>query len=118
MANNGPIYDLSGLIAISRGNELFVKKMVDIFCDQTPVMLKALLEAYYANDLEKMGEIAHKLKPSIDNLKIVPVMQAIRIIEKSGAGEVGGSNLKQILSETETTLANVIGLLREEYPAK
>ena len=118
MANKEPVYDLSQLIAISRGNELFVKKMVDIFCDQTPVMLKAMLDAYYANDLEKMGEIAHKLKPSIDNLRIAAVTQKIREIEKTGSGEVESPNLGKILHETEIALTDVVSLLKIDYPAK
>jgi HPt (histidine-containing phosphotransfer) domain-containing protein len=117
MPNKEPTYDISELIAISRGNESFVKKMVDIFCDQTPVLLKNMLEAYDAGDLQKMGEIAHKLKPSIDNLKITSVTQKIREIEKRGTGDLGNSNLKEILYETEAVLTNVVSLLKKDYPA-
>ncbi len=125
MPNKEPTYDISELIAISRGNESFVKKMVDIFCDQTPVLLKNMLEAYDAGDLQKMGEIAHKLKPSIDNLKmnfmpyqlIASVTQKIREIEKRGTGDLGNSNLKEILYETEAVLTNVVSLLKKDYPA-
>ena len=118
MANNQPMYDLSQLIAISNGNELFVKKMVGIFCDQTPVMLKVMLDAYHANDLKKMGEIAHKIKPSVDNLKIISVTQKIREIEKIGSGELEKVNLEDILYETETILTDVITSLKKGYPAK
>ena len=118
MASNESIYDLSQLIALSRGNELFVRKMLDIFCDQTPIMLKLMLDAYHAKDLEKMGEIAHKLKPSIDNLQIVAATQKIREIEKIGSGELESADLKKILHETEIALTNVVSLLKKEYPAK
>jgi hypothetical protein len=77
-----------------------------------------MLDAYHANDLKKMGEIAHKLKPSIDNLKIGLVMQNIRIIEKAGAGEFENSGFKEILHETEVILTNVISMLKKDYPAK
>jgi HPt (histidine-containing phosphotransfer) domain-containing protein len=118
MANNQPTYDLSQLIAISNGNELFVKKMVDIFCDQTPLMLKTMLDAYQAGDLKRMAEIAHKIKPSIDNLKITSVTQRIREIEKTGSRELENVSLEEILFETETMLTDVISRLKKEYEAK
>jgi len=117
MAGNEELYDLSLLTAISRGNELFLKKMVDIFCGDTPGMLQNMMDAYYAGDLAKMGEIAHRIKPSIDSLKISSLKQTIREIEKIGSGEMRATGLEDILNTATSTITEVISSLREQYPA-
>ena len=117
MLNNEPLYDLSQLIAISRGNELFVKKMVDIFCDQTPVLLNGMEEAYHSNDLERMGEIAHKMKPSIDNLNITLLKQVIRDIEHAGKEKAAGQDLTETFAQIRTIVTRIVESLRKDYPA-
>lgn len=116
MQKNERLYDLSQLIAISRGNELFIKKMVDIFCEQTPVSLNEMEEAFLANNLEKMGGIAHKIKPSIDNLNIIPLKQIIRDIEHIGKVKIATQDLADTFVETRAILTRVINALRIDYP--
>lgn len=117
MAGNEELYDLSQLIAISRGNDAFVKKMVDIFCTETAGMLNEMTQAYYAGDLERMGELAHRIKPSIDNLKISTLKQTIRDIEKMGSGEMVAAGLEEALDNTARIINDVISSLKSKYPA-
>jgi len=117
MAGTEELYDLSQLTAISRGNELFVKKMVAILCGDTPGMLQTMMDAYYAGDLEKMGEVAHRIKPSIDNLSITSIKQTIRDIEKMGSGDLPVIGLKETLDKVITTINEVIASLKTKYPA-
>ncbi len=106
------LYSLDSLIAISRGNVAFVEKMVDIFCDQTPPMLAEMTNAYYNNALEEMGAIAHKIKPSIDNLNINVLKQEIRNIENMGREKVHDPRLPEMLKNIETIVEQVIGKMR------
>ena len=109
------LYDLTSLRDISRGNEAFVEKMVNLFCDQTPGMLREMTIAYYDNNLEKMGAIAHKIKPSIDNLNIGPLKPVIRAIEKMGYEKIASPDLPETLLEIGTILERVIAKMKEEY---
>jgi two-component system, sensor histidine kinase len=118
MQNNEPLYDLSQLIAISRGNELFVNKMIDIFCEQTPVLLNQMEEAFHSNDLERMGEIAHKMKPSIDNLNITRLKQVIRDIEHTGKEKTAGQELTETFAQIRAIVTRVVEGLRKDYPVK
>jgi HPt (histidine-containing phosphotransfer) domain-containing protein len=102
---------------VSRGNPAFVKRMVDVFCDQTPETLAAMIAAYQASDLMLMAEMAHRIKPSIDNLKIWSLKQLIRDVEKMGSGEMPIGNLSEALIEIERVLNQVIDELRQAYPA-
>jgi HPt (histidine-containing phosphotransfer) domain-containing protein len=118
MQNNEPLYDLSQLIAISRGNEVFVKKMVDIFCEQTPVLLTQMEEAFHTNDLERMGEIAHKMKPSIDNLNIIRLKQVIRDIEHTGKEKIVGADLNETFAQIRAMVTRIVDSLRKDYPVR
>ncbi len=111
------LYDLSSLKAISRGNEVFMQKMINIFCEQTPIMLKEMEAANLANDMEKISRSAHQMKPSIDNLNIVSLKQLIRDIENTGNENADNTALHQNIDMLKTTLLNVIDKLKIEYPA-
>ncbi|RYD78754.1 MAG: PAS domain S-box protein, partial [Sphingobacteriales bacterium] len=113
---NEPLYDLSGLRTISKGREAFVKKMVDMFCEQTPLTVKEMIAAYHAHDLEQMGAIAHKLKPSIDNLNIISLQKVIRNIETIGRERLEDPSLPTALRDTENTILKVTAMLKEEFP--
>lgn len=114
--NNEVLYDLSGLRTISKGREAFVRKMVDIFCEQTPLSVQEMIDAYYANDLMQMGAIAHKLKSNIDNLSIFSLQKIIRDIETAGREHLNEPALPSQLSQTKIIISNVIEKLREEFP--
>ncbi len=108
-----PLYSLEKLRNISNKNEAFVTKMVNIFCEQTPILLADMLDAMRSSNLEKIGNIAHKIKPSIDNLDIHRLKQVIRDIERT-AKEGNHTALHPLVAEVEITLVNVIQQLRME----
>ncbi len=114
--NEEQLYDLSSLKAISRGNEAFIQKMVNIFCEQTPGILKEIETAYNTGDFEAMGAAAHKMKPSIDNLNIVLVKDIIREIENSGKHSAKNATLPEKFIKINSVINKVIDLLKEEYP--
>ncbi|MBS4062998.1 MAG: PAS domain S-box protein [Chitinophagaceae bacterium] len=111
------LYDLSGLKEISQGNDAFIEKMVKLFCEQSPVMVEQIKEAYLNNRLEMMGAIAHKLKPSIDNLKINSLKSIIRAIEKAGKENNKSEELQNQIQLTEEIINQTIKKLSQEIPA-
>lgn len=64
------LYDLTKLKAISRGNNEFVDKMIALFVEEIPISMNAMLEALNESDYLKIQSIAHRLKPSIQNMGI------------------------------------------------
>jgi PAS domain S-box-containing protein len=111
---NEKMYDLSGIEEIGKGNAAFVNKMIVLFCEQTPLAVSEMKNAFEANDLEKVGALAHKLKPSIDNLKITALRQVIRDIEKSGKEKNNTSELKTQILVTEEIIAKTVSMLKQE----
>jgi len=114
--NDELLYDLTNLNTISGGNEVFIKKMLAIFCEQTPQMVQEMQEAHAANDLEKMGALAHKIKPSIDNLAINSLKQAVRDIEAVGKGKLTIDTLPSLLQLCNHVVIKVVAQMRNTYP--
>ena len=82
--NNQPSplnYDLSRLIRLSSGNMEFVKKMMRLFLKQAPADIRELEMAATAGELQKAKELAHRMKPSVDNMSIESLYTVIRSIE-------------------------------------
>ncbi|MDH3650981.1 MAG: PAS domain S-box protein, partial [Saprospiraceae bacterium] len=109
------LYDLSQLMEIGRGNLAFIKKMVNIFCDQTPAMVKEMLSSYHSGDLQKMGLLAHKMKPSVDNLGILSIKQDIRTIEKAGREGNIDADLEEVILKINKTIEKVILKMRQDH---
>jgi CheY-like chemotaxis protein/HPt (histidine-containing phosphotransfer) domain-containing protein len=109
------LFDLGQLEQISRGNNSFVVKMTTMFCEITPPLVREMIAAYNAHDLEKMGSIAHKIKPSLDNLNIGSLKEVIRDIELAGRENREPAGLPGWLDRTETVLARVVEQMKERY---
>lgn len=116
IANDEPLYDLAGLQEISRGNDAFIEKMVKLFCEQSQVMVEQIKIAYAADKLDVMGATAHKLKPSIDNLKINSLKQVIREIENAGKTQSKTQELNSLIQLTEDIIWKTVTELRQEFP--
>ncbi len=108
------LYDLSKLREISKGNSAFVEKMIKLFSDQAPSSVKEIREAYGQKDLEKVKAVAHRLKPSIDNMGIHSLTKEIRQIETLALSGDQEQELPGLIEQLETVLVEVVGKLREE----
>lgn len=92
-------HSLAKLKEISRGNEEFVAKMVSIFIEQANISMAEIKQAEKTKDYNKIRKLAHKIKPSLDNLSIHALKENVRKLEKI---------------ESETSLEE-LPALREEF---
>ncbi|MDW7690511.1 PAS domain S-box protein [Flammeovirgaceae bacterium SG7u.111] len=107
-----PMYDLSKLQSNVNQNTAFLNKMIQIFIDDTPEVLRSLEEALKENNLQKMSEIAHKLKSTIDLLKINLLKEPIRQIERYKENNLQREDLEEKVAYTKTICTNVIEELK------
>ncbi|MEO6549816.1 MAG: PAS domain S-box protein [Ferruginibacter sp.] len=113
--NTEVLYDLAAIRGISRGNELFVIKMVNMLIDQVPVQIEQMESKYHAGDYKGMAAIAHKIKPGIDNMGIVSLKESIREIEKIGKTGIASESLPYLLKTVSKNLKKVIESLQVEF---
>ncbi|MCX6209100.1 MAG: ATP-binding protein [Bacteroidetes bacterium] len=109
---NAKLYSLDTLKEISRGNEDFVKKMTTLFCDQTEIAVTEIKEHFANNELDKVSSLAHKIKPSLDNLKIDSLKTVIREIEKDAKENINNESIKKKIDILDEVISKVIVELR------
>ncbi|HPI12680.1 MAG TPA: hypothetical protein PLK63_16665, partial [Catalimonadaceae bacterium] len=66
------------------------------------------------NNLSTVSGLAHKMKPSLDNLGIVSLKEVIRQIEKSGERGVNQEEVNRLVQILSTTLQTVFEELRKQ----
>lgn len=76
------LLDFSGLELSTNGNVSFMNKMIAIFLDSIVIDLNLLKEGVYNNDIDRLSDIAHKLKPSIDSICSSDLRTLVRQIEE------------------------------------
>lgn len=108
-------YDISEIKIISRGNEEFVKKMLKMFIEQTPGHLSEMRSKLQSNQLTVVGEIAHRIKPTIDNMGIVTLKATIREIEKIGKSGADNGALNDLMEKVETDISFAIEAIKSDY---
>lgn len=109
------LYDLAALKETSRGSDSFVIKMVNLFITQTPLHLDTIEESYRKGDYKLMAAIAHKLKPSIDNIGIVSLKDTIRDIEKLAKEGRDTDLIPGLLAKLSKTMSHVMEGLQNEF---
>lgn len=113
MESNQALFDLGKLREIGKGNQAFIDKMIRLFSEQAPLSVQEIKEAYGQKDLEKVKAVAHRLKPSIDNMGIHSLTKEIRQIETLALSGDQEQELPGLIEQLETVLVEVVGKLRE-----
>lgn len=94
----GPKYSLAKLEQISQGDTVFINRMIGIFCDQSEEASELMRTAMEKDDLDTIWKLAHKMKPSIDNLAITALFDEVRELEKLARA---GENLERVKALVE-----------------
>jgi len=102
-----PLYDLKDLVEISRGDKSFVNKMLEVFLNASNQAIIQFSVDYENNNIEGIRKLAHKLKPSIDNMGIVSLKDKIRMLERFELDHIEEIDLSIIVKEVSTILQQV-----------
>lgn len=75
-------YNLDKLHSLSRGNEEFIQKMIEIFNTQCTSVMEAIEEAIEVQNFPEVSRLIHKIKPSIDEMGIQSLYHEVRELEE------------------------------------
>ncbi len=113
--NNGKLYDITSIREML-GDEEEVKRMMTIFLESTPVSLHDMNEGFKEDDADKLARNAHKMKASLDMLKVNELYDDVRKIDKDfKVEEIPQDQLEAIVEKMNTVLEKVFEQLREEF---
>lgn len=111
-------YDLSKLHTIARGDEEFIRKMLELFIREIPKTIGQMQEAFQAGDMKTLGALAHRIKPSMDTVGIASVKNDILFLEAINTSEVKDKFLiNSRLDAVVETVGLVVQRLKEELEA-
>ncbi len=74
--NPRKIINLGYLIGLSKGNNVFVKEMIDLFLSENPEEIKSLEKGILEKNYEVIKNTAHKLKSTIPFIGLDKVIQS------------------------------------------
>ncbi|GCD78211.1 MAG: Hpt domain-containing protein [Thermaurantimonas sp.] len=108
----GNLFSLRQLEELSGGMSEFVDSMIETFLEHTPTQLNDLVKAFKEGRWVDMGNLAHKIKPSIDLFEIPGIQQTIRDVEKIGKSGAPTPDLESKVMEVQNVLNEVFKQLR------
>ena len=89
---------------MSNNNNEFVIRMVNLFIENTSIMLDQIEAAQQKSDFEKVKALAHKLKSSVDIICIASTKEMVVFIEQESLSE----NKSPVFNETFAKLIEVL----------
>ena len=102
--DDNKLFDLSRLIKMSNNNNEFIIRMVNLFIENTSIMLDQIEAAQQKSDFEKVKALAHKLKSSVDIICIASTKEMVVFIEQESLSE----NKSPVFNETFAKLIEVL----------
>jgi HPt (histidine-containing phosphotransfer) domain-containing protein len=102
-----PLYDLEPLRQIAGGDEAFIQHMLGIFDKLVQETNDTLQSALNETDWEKAAKAAHKIKPSLDQLRIESLRNTVREVEAFPETNDAAYDIKEKINELMNTLNKV-----------
>lgn len=111
------LYDLNILNTMSKGNNEFVQKMISIFISQTEDVIGKVDEVIISEDFPLVSQLIHKIKPSIESMGILSIMDDVKHLEKIAKESSDRNQINVLFIHIKDILLKVIEQLREEVKA-
>ncbi|HKK46470.1 MAG TPA: Hpt domain-containing protein [Balneolaceae bacterium] len=85
--NDNAVTDLSFLREIAMGDDDIIIETTQVFLDELPQNLKGLRENFANQEWEKIGKLAHKIKPNMAYMGMKRAQKLILNIEQQAKSE-------------------------------
>lgn len=108
-------YDLTHLREMLGGDVTAIKRMVKIFMENTPSMIQEMRTEFAAGNLEKVGNLAHKLKSSIDIFNIANLKTEIRDIENFAKEQSNPEELGLLIKKAYIQMEVVFQQISDDF---
>lgn len=107
------LYSLEHLELIARGNTVFIRRILDLFSEQTPAIVNEMEAAAQNGDLNTVKALAHKIKPTLDQLAITAGTQLVREIESVSPEQFDPRLMRNKVLHLQGVIDRVCGQIRK-----
>ncbi len=108
MKTNISLIDLSYLVALCDGDDDFMNTIIASFVEEMPETLRLIQHKLQEGDWEAVGQLAHKMKPSVQFVGMDDTLEKTKTIELACRnGEICRERLDGLVQDVtqDTTLA-------------
>lgn len=106
------LYDTVKLEAFTVRNPDFLKRMLQLFIEETSAGFRDLKAAATRGDFTTVGDLAHRMKPSIDQLMISDLYEGVKKIEMMAKNGDPEGLLQGNITEMEGLLVRVVDQIK------
>jgi PAS domain S-box-containing protein len=107
-----PLFSVSALVQMSQGDEIFVEKMTEMFLMLAERTVAELQQEMENRNFVQVGRIAHRIKPSLENMGVESLAEPIRVLESFPA-DGNPAEREQLVELIRETLVAVVSQIRE-----
>src|SRR4051812_5312515 len=112
---NQSYYDLAALHEMSGGNQEFILSLIRIFLDTIPPNSKEMLQCSKDGNWDMVSKLAHKLKSTIDMMRMESIKQDIRVIEMDARNQVNKELIVALVKKVDLIITATARQLRNEF---
>jgi signal transduction histidine kinase/CheY-like chemotaxis protein len=110
------LYDLGGIRRLANGNEDFVRRLVYLFIQTTPPIVRELEQQLANQSWSSLASTAHHLKSSLDGMHIRSLHAVVRELEAGATTPADPVRLSQLVAQVQLVTDQVIEQLQREFP--
>jgi PAS domain S-box-containing protein len=107
------LFSLSKIEDLAQGDPTFVEEMIAVFIEQATLSIQQMKIAFEKGDIARIKSVAHRIKPTIDNMCIDSLMQEIRDIETNAESLLARHQLESMIEMIERTFKKIIIQLKK-----
>jgi len=111
--SSSQLFSLKQISVIANGDSAFINTMISMFKEIVQSTVVQMNNALEANDIDQIKKLAHKIKPSLDNLEVNILYNEIRMLETYNEATGCPDNLQKVVGFVTQTLFQVNEQLNE-----
>lgn len=110
---NEKLYNLSKIEEIAQGDTDFIDELMEVFIEQANLSIQQFQTALALGDTARIKAIAHRIKPSIDNMCIQILEEDIHELEHNTDNLYRSGILYERIQHITTVLTSIISQLKK-----
>ena len=110
-AKNQKMYDLTYVFEIGEANKDFLKTIIELFIQHTPIAIEEIKESFLIKDYETIRKTAHRIKPSINSLRIDSISDEIKALSKFDKEKMSDREIKKAIDKIDMVIREVVNEL-------
>ncbi len=119
MKTNISLIDLSYLVALCDGDDDFMNTIIASFVEEMPEALQLIQQNMQDGNWEMVGQLAHKMKPSVQFVGMDDTLEKTKDIELACRNaeicpEHLGGLVREVAQETTTAIAELQAVLDQQ----